>query len=122
MSNDVLRMQQEAEARVRRMREQSRMLVGGDVPESGRSEESMAAGRPPLYRRSAPPAPAPMCEAPEPPAAAMAECGESRPAKPGGLGGLFQDQEQLFLLLLAMLLIKNGAQIEIIVALLYLAM
>lgn len=118
MSNDVLRMQQEAEARVRRMRERSRMLVGGDVPESGRSEESLAAGRPPLYRRSAPPAP--VCE---PPAAqAMAECGETRPAKPGGLGGLFQDQEQLFLLLLAILLIKNGASIEIIVALLYLAM
>lgn len=122
MSNDVLRMQQEAEARVRRMREQSRMLVGGDVPESGRSEESMAAGRPPLYRRSAPPPPPPVCEAPGPPAAAMAERGEARPAKPGGLSGLFQDQEQLFLLLLAMLLIKNGAQIEIIVALLYLAM
>lgn len=39
-----------------------------------------------------------------------------------GLGGLFQDQEQLFLLMLAVLLIKNGAQMEIVLALLYIAM
>lgn len=122
MSDDVLRMQQEAEARVRRMREQSRMLAGGDIPESGRTAESMAAGRPPLYRRSAPPA----REEPVPPAAgpeeAITAAAPAKPAKPGGLGSLFQDQEQLFLLLLAMLLIKNGAPIDIIVALLYLAM
>lgn len=42
--------------------------------------------------------------------------------KAGGLGGLFQDQEQLFLLMLAVLLIKNGAQMEIVLALLYIAM
>ena len=40
----------------------------------------------------------------------------------GALGGLFQDQEQLFLLMLAVLLIKNGAQMEIVLALLYIAM
>lgn len=120
MSNDVLRMQQEAEARVRRMREQSRMLVGGDVPESGRSQAGMAAGRPPLYRRSPPVPETPACPSPEPPPCETLAAGsETKPARPGGM---FQDQEQLFLLLLAMLLIKNGAQIEIIIALLYLAM
>lgn len=112
MSNDIVRMQQEAEARVRRMREQSRMLVGGEIPESGRTAQSIEANRPPLTRRG------PVREDPPPPPPP----GPLQPTKPDGLGGLFQDQEQLFLLLLAILLIKNGAQMEIIVALLYLAM
>ena len=116
MTNDVIRMQQEAEQRVRRMREQSRILVSGGLPETGRNASSMAAGRPPSSRPCPPPPrPAPPPE-PEPcPPLAAAE-------KPGGLSGLFHDPDQLFLLLLAVLLIKNGAQTELILALLYLAL
>lgn len=135
MGNDVIRMQQEAEQRVARMRERSRMLINGDLPERGRSEETMAAGRPAPYSRRSFPVSTPVPPPPPAPAAAGRPGGHSpdggcmekvekleKPEKANGLGGLFQDQEQLLLLLLAFLLIKNGAQIELIVALLYLAM
>lgn len=79
----------------------------------------MAAGRPrprtfPIHTQ--PPGPPP-----EPPPREPESCLEKK-EKAGGLGGLFQDQEQLFLLMLAVLLIKNGAQMEIVLALLYIAM
>lgn len=116
MTNDVIRMQQEAEQRVRRMREQSRILVSGGLPETGRSAETLAAGRP----RNARPCPMPSCPAPSPGPEACPPL--AKPEKPGGLADLFKDPDQLFLLLLAVLLLKNGASIEIIVALLYLAL
>ena len=114
MVNDVIRMQQEAEQRVQQMRERSRLLVSGGLPEG-----TMAAGRPrprtfPIHTQ--PPGPPP-----EPPPREPESCLEKK-EKAGGLGGLFQDQEQLFLLMLAVLLIKNGAQMEIVLALLYIAM
>lgn len=119
MVNDVIRMQQEAEQRVQQMRERSRLLVSGGLPEGGRTAETMAAGRPrprtfPIHTQPPVPAPEPPKEEPE-------SCLEKK-EKAGGLGGLFQDQEQLFLLMLAILLIKNGAQMEIVLALLYIAM
>lgn len=90
-----------------------------DCPEGGRTAETMAAGRPrprtfPIHTQ--PPGPPP-----EPPPREPESCLEKK-EKAGGLGGLFQDQEQLFLLMLAVLLIKNGAQMEIVLALLYIAM
>lgn len=119
MVNDVIRMQQQAEQRVQQMRERSRLLVSGGLPEGGRTAETMAAGRPrprtfPIHTQ--PPGPPP-----EPPPREPESCLEKK-EKVGGLGGLFQDQEQLFLLMLAVLLIKNGAQMEIVLALLYIAM
>ena len=119
MVNDVIRMQQEAEQRVQQMRERSRLLVSGGLPEGGRTAETMAAGRPrprtfPIHTQ--PPGPPP-----EPPPREPESCLEKK-EKAGGLVGLFQDQEQLFLLMLAVLLIKNGAQMEIVLALLYIAM
>ena len=114
--------------RVQRMQERARRLVEEDEARSraerarpprppqpqppeppmggGRTAESLAASRPPERRRPQPPAPKP-------------------PEKEdtGGLLSLFGgDQEQLLRLMLALLLAKNGAQIELIVALLYLAM
>ena len=120
MVNDVIRMQQEAEQRVQQMRERSRLLVSGVLPEGGRTAETMAAGRPrprtfPIHTQPPPGPP------PEPPPREPESCLEKK-EKAGGLGGLFQDQEQLFLLMLAVLLIKNGAQMEIVLALLYIAM
>lgn len=122
MGNDVIRMQQEAEQRVARMREHSRMLVNGGLPERGRSQETMAAGRPAPYTRRTFPVPAPT---PPPPPSRPVPPAEKAPEDCKELaktGGLFEDQEQLLLLLLAVLLVKNGAPIELIVALLYLAM
>ena len=123
MGNDVIRMQQEAEQRVARMREHSRMLVNGGLPERGRSQETMAAVRPAPYTRRTFPVPAPT--PPPPPSRPVPPPAEKAPEDCKELaktGGLFEDQEQLLLLLLAVLLVKNGAPIELIVALLYLAM
>ena len=123
MSDDVIRMQQEAANRVARMQEQSRRLVA-DHP-------------PPLYggrRESAPQAAAPSQEERRTAASLEQRRRETEQAKVSpspaksrkedkGLAGLFcGDQEQLLLLMLAVLLVKNGANIELIVALLYLAM
>ena len=120
MVNYVIRMQQEAEQRVQQMRERSRLLVSGGLPAGGGTAETMAAGRPrprtfPIHTQPPPGPP------PEPPPREPESCLEKK-EKAGGLGGLFQDQEQLFLLMLAVLLIKYGAQMEIVLALLYIAM
>ena len=86
-AGSMLRMQQEAAERVRRMQEHSRRLV----------EEG-------------PPAPP-----------TEDGCTEAPPT--GGLAALFQgDGEQTLIVLLAVLLAKNGAPIELVVALLYIAM
>lgn len=87
-AGSMLRMQQEAAERVRRMQEHSRRLV----------EEG-------------PPAPPPTEDG----------CTEAPPT--GGIAALFQgDGEQTLIVLLAVLLAKNGAPIELVVALLYIAM
>lgn len=134
MADQVLRMQQEAQQRVQRMREHARRLVEEDEgrvraakthpprppqPPSGggRTAESLAAARPPQPRAQA--ACSPTAEVPE----ARQSCVPAEsPAKSGGLSLLGGDQEQALLLFLALLLAKNGAQVELIVALLYLAM
>ncbi len=114
--------------RVQRMQERARRLVEEDEARSraarprpprppqpeppappmsgGRTAESLAASRPPERHRPQPP--------------------EPKPQKAGDTDGLLSlfggDQEQLLLLMLALLLAKNGAQVELVVALLYLAM
>lgn len=86
-AGSVLRMQQEAAERVRRMQEHSRRLVREEMPVPAALEE-------------------PCAEAP-----------------PTGLAALLQgDGEQTLIVLLAILLAKNGAPIELVVALLYIAM
>lgn len=88
-AGSVLRMQQEAAERVKRMQEHSRRLV---------SEQ---------------PSPAPP----------TAETCEEAPSSSSGLAALFGgDGEQTLIVLLAVLLAKNGAPIELVVALLYIAM
>ena len=108
MSDDVIRMQQEAANRVARMQEQSRRLVA-DHP-------------PPLYggrRESAPQAAAPSQEERRTAASLEQRRRETEQAKVSpspaksrkedkGLAGLFGgDQEQLLLLMLAVLLVKT---------------
>ena len=102
--NNVMRMQQEAAERVRRMQEHSRRLVN-DHPVN-------------VYRGVSLTPPA---EAPVPPEQLPAEKKEESPL--GGLATLLQgDQEQTLVLLLAVILAKNGAPLELVLALLYVAM
>ncbi|HIZ20557.1 MAG TPA: hypothetical protein H9674_06830 [Firmicutes bacterium] len=100
MDDNMLRMQQEAAERVRQMQERARRFV---------NEE--------------PPAPAPM-DIPCPPEPSPK--GKEELAPPPRRGSLLsnfgKDREQLFLLMLAVLLVKNDAPIELVLALLYLAM
>ncbi len=110
MQESVIQMQQEAERRVRQMQERSRILVSGDLPGNERNAASIAANRP--RARTTPPA----AEAEAP-----ADCAPAK-SDGDGLARLPLDRDQMFLLLLAFLLIKNGASTEIVVALLYLAM
>lgn len=102
----MMQMQQEAAERVKRMQERSRRLV---------QEHPLN-----VYRgvTVTPPEPAPPktpCEAPP------GTC-ESAPLS-GGLSALLQgDQEQTLVLLLAVILAKNGAPLELVLALLYVGM
>ena len=100
MDDNMLRMQQEAAERVRQMQERARRFV---------NEE--------------PPAPAPM-DIPCPPEPSPKEKEELAPPPRRGslLANFGKDREQLFLLMLAVLLVKNDAPVELVLALLYLAM
>lgn len=108
MDENMLRMQQEAAERVRQMQQRARRFVSEEPP----SAASMDIPAPP----------GPVCE-PE------RSCGPRKPdrlAVPSRSGSFLsrfgQDQEQLFLLMIAVLLVKNNAPIELVLALLYLAM
>ena len=103
MDESMLRMQQEAAERVRQMQERARRFV---------HEE---------------PAPPPPMEPPAPSEPAARDAHEEEklavPPKRGSLLTNFgKDREQLFLLMIAVLLVKNDAPIELVLALLYLAM
>ena len=88
-AGSVLRMQQEAAERVKRMQEHSRRLVSEQPPLAPLTEEKR----------------------------------EEAPSSGSGLAALFGgDGEQTLIVLLAVLLAKNGAPIELVVALLYIAM
>ncbi len=102
--DEVQQMQQEAAKRVSRMQEHSRRVVQ-TYRERAAGADAYPAPR--LYDRPAPPstvAPAPMTTAPT-----------------GGLLGRL-DGEQILLLGLALLLLRNGCRIELIAALLYIAL
>lgn len=102
--NNVMRMQQEAAERVRRMQEHSRRLVN-DHPVNVYRGVSLT----------------PLEESPTPQEQPPAEKREE--SSLGGLAALLQgDQEQTLVLLLAVILAKNGAPLELVLALLYVAM
>ena len=114
---NVLRMQQEAAQRVQRMAERSRRLV---------REHPVNVYRGVSLTRQEPPAaaePKTVCE-PE-----KSICEEKRPActcdktgDKGWLSFLAGDQERALLLLLILVLGKNGAPAELLLALLYVAL
>lgn len=107
---NMLQLQQQAAARVKQMEEQSRRLVQ-DHPVNIYRGVTLA----PMINEVPPPPPA------EPAPAPIHT--EEPPADMGGLSALFGgDNEQLLLLLLAAVLAKNGAPMELLLALLYVAL
>lgn len=126
MGDDVIRMQQEAANRVQQMQERTRRLMadmhpvedrGTPVDHPRRTAESLEA-----VRQSAEARKAERQHTVREPAKEDISC-EKKPHESGGLlSGLTNDKERLFLLMLAVLLVNNGAKLELVVALLYLAM
>lgn len=102
--DEVYQMQQEAARRVNRMQEHSRRVV-----ETYRERAAQPTPAPRLYHR---PAPHPSCASPS----------QSMTAVPssGTFGSL--DGEQILLLGLAVLLLRSGCRIELLAALLYIAL
>lgn len=104
MDENMLRMQQEAVERVRQMQERARRYVENDP-----------------ITLSAPSDPLPASADPDPPLPASPRAREPKGAL-SLLDGFGEDKDQLLLLMLAVLLVKNNAPIELILALLYIAM
>ena len=132
METDIMRMQREAEQRVRELREQERRAAHTGEPR-GRTAEGLAENRTewmhasgfqPLSEYKARHMPRQQAaERPKPePIQDIAKCPPEKRGDGGLLSAFGSDPEQLFLLLLAFLLVKNGARVELIIALLYLAM
>lgn len=109
------RMQQEAAERVRSMQRRARLYVhaGEEEPHQEEAHRTAASHQEAESALSAPPSPSPALRA-----------GEGKPKQGGAsfLSALTGDKERLLLLMLAVLLAGNEADIELVVALLYLAM
>lgn len=99
MDQELYRMQQEAAERVRNMQKRARLYTREDPP---RSEEEKAP--------------------PPPPSSSPAKPVEKKNELGSLLGALTGDRERLLLLMLAVLLVNNDADMELVLALLYLAM
>ncbi len=94
----MLKMQQEAVERVRLMQERARKYVEGDsIPKEEREKTDFE--KPKALQTGAP-----------------------HKSNMSLLGIFGEDKDQLFLLMLAVLLVKSNAPIELILALLYIAM
>lgn len=106
----MLRMQQEAAERVRKMHERARKFID-DEPSPLVSEQM-----PVSHGRPEPPAPLHIVEESSP------QNLFAKKGMPSFLSGLGEDKDQLFILLIAALLVKNDAPIELVLALLYIAM
>lgn len=129
MDENMLRMQQEAAERVRRMQERARRFVDDD-PHAVPGEAPRRRPEPP----PGPPGPQPEQDHgerghshKEPLSRRDEACGppEAKGADKGPLSflsGFGKDSEQLLLLMLAVLLVRNEGPIELVLALLYLAM
>lgn len=119
---NVLQMQQAAAARVKAMEENSRRLVR-EHPVNIYRGVTFA---PPKPLCAAKPEPTPPCETVsevpccEQPAelVSVRECGETALATPKENG----EEERILVLLLAVVLLKNGAPLPLVLALLYIAL
>lgn len=122
-AGNLMRMQQEAADRVKRMQEHSRRMV---------QEYPVHVYRGVTFTPPEEAVAEPIALEPPPPDTAL-PCGDEPglsagksaplPNTEGALAALLQgDQEQLLVLLLAVILAKNGAPLELVLALLYVAM
>ena len=103
---NTMQMQQEAAERVRRMQERSRRLVEEHPINAYRGVTLTPPEAEPIQRKTP-------CSPPN----------EKVSPPSGGLAALLQgDQEQTLVLLLAVILAKNGAPLELVLALLYVGM
>lgn len=128
LGDEVIRMQQEAAQRVQRMQERARRLVAEGPPIDAVQTQQ---ARQPERRTAAAVEAARQARAESPPAKEETKsdisagqpsaCGESE-ASSSGLAALIGDQDRLFILMLAVLLVRNGAKMDLVLALLYLAM
>lgn len=105
MDENLLRMQQEAVERVRQMQERARRYVEQD--ESLRRETAAAETEKDTKSTSI---------------QAVSQSKEIQPKGISLLDGLNVDSDQLLLLMIAFLLVRSDAPIELILALLYIAM
>ena len=106
MDDNMIRMQQEAVERVRQMQERARKYV---------EDDNTIAPKESYPLRDHKPLPSHLEE----------ESTVQNTVRNKGLSflsGFGEDREQLFLLMIAILLVKNDAPIELILALLYIAM
>jgi hypothetical protein len=119
---NVLQMQREAAARVKQMEERSRRLVREHPVNLYRGvtlAPLMKEQQPPPKTVDATAQAAPSCSPPE----TAPPCEPPKSTSCGELSGLFGgDNECLFLLLLVIVLAKNGAPMELLLALLYIAL
>ncbi|HBT65795.1 MAG TPA: hypothetical protein DEB10_14145 [Ruminococcaceae bacterium] len=116
MDENMIRMQQEAVERVRQMQERARKYVEKDeeVQPKVAGDNSVNPFREPVQALN-----------PESKAIEAASGGKNiSPFKKGlsFLDGFGEDGEQLLLLMLAVLLVRNEAPIELVLAILYIAM
>ena len=130
MDENMLRMQQEAAERVRKMQERARKFVEDepvDTPAKPiRSDHTEQPSLLTMHRPDQAPRPehgskpeqAPLVPKSEPVSAELVH----KEKYTSFLSNFGKDREQLLLLMLAVLLVKNNAPIELILALLYLAM
>ncbi len=106
MDENMLRMQQEAVERVRQMQERARKFVEKDeAPESHDASNKNTWDHKAVQQSSS-----------------KQNLLKANKNDNTLLGGFIDDQEQLLLLILAVLLIKSEARIELVLALLYIAM
>ena len=128
MADDVIRMQQEAAQRVQRMQERARRLVAESPAAApvGREEQpekrTASAVEEVRQAQSSHPAAARGSFSEKTHCAEDAVTPKQGDPSASGLAALVGDQDRLFILLLAILLVRNGAKLDLVVALLYLAM
>lgn len=122
-AGNIMRMQQEAAERVKRMQEQSRRLVR-DYPVHVYRGTTLTPAEAPAGEPTVPEILPPETEQPSGDESASSFGNGSAPlSAEATLDALFHgDQEQWLVLLLAVVLAKSGAPLELVLALLYVAM
>ncbi len=120
---NMMQMQQEAAERVKRMQERSRRLAQEHPVNVYRGTTAMPPDRETESLRATGRLVKPLDEPKQPTCEAAVPLTDSSPDTGMGLSSLLRgDREQTLVLLLAVILAKNGAPLELVLALLYVGM